>query len=297
MKKLIVFILAVFAVINVGIAQNEQDSVLEAERDFYWNRYTVIRDTLTINTWNNLKRMKDNLEEVVVRDQLIINSLKGQLEVDSSLVVNQTDMNSRYNELVAEYDVLSSRTKNDMQMMLYLKGAVGVLLLILVIIVFTLIGRASSLKKARTKADHYEALAEQRNQTNELQESELKRLKDREMEFREELEKGMQAHQERIVSIQQRNNELEHEIESLKARPLGSVYTASVGLSDPEIPSDEHELRQWSRNLLDERNNLLKLAEQYRQKADDERARREKLLERIKNLAGSLSGLNDNLSE
>lgn len=297
MKKLIVFMLALFALINLGIAQEEQDSVLEAERDFYWNRYAGIRDTLTINTWNNLKRMKDNLEEVTVRDQLIINSLKDRLEVDSSLVVNQTDMNSRYNELAGEYDVLSSRTKNDMQMMLYLKGAVGVLLLILVIIVFTLIGRASSLKKARKRADHYEALAEQRNQTNELQESELKRLKDREMEFREELEKGMQAHQERIISIQQRNNELEHEIESLKARPAGFVDSASAGFFDPEIPSDEQELRQWSRNLLDERNNLLKLAEQYRQKADDERIRREKLLDKIKNLAGSLSGLNDNLSE
>ncbi len=298
MKKLIVFILlfpAFFLPVN---AQDIQDSVLEAEREYYWNRYTSIRDTLTINTWNNLKRMKDNLEQVVDRDALIIESLKQRHETDSSLVVNQADMNARYNELAAAHDVVQSRVKNDMQMMLYLKAAVGVLLLIVVILIFTLTGRVSSLKKARSRADHYESLAEQRNQMNELQESELRRLKEREIEFREELEKGIQAHQERLISIQQRNNELEHEIEELKnAAVFVSQDDDPVQVEGGEVPNDNEELRQWGNSLLDERNSLLKLAEQLKHKVAEEKARRERLLEKIRNLAGSLSGLDEDISE
>ncbi|MDD2527672.1 MAG: hypothetical protein RBS33_08425 [Lentimicrobium sp.] len=298
MKKLIVFILlfpAFFLPVN---AQDIQDSVLEAEREYYWNRYTSIRDTLTINTWNNLKRMKDNLEQVVDRDALIIESLKQRHETDSSLVVNQADMNARYNELAAAHDVVQSRVKNDMQMMLYLKAAVGVLLLIVVILIFTLTGWVSSLKKARSRADHYESLAEQRNQMNELQESELRRLKEREIEFREELEKGIQAHQERLISIQQRNNELEHEIEELKnAAVFVSQDDDPVQVEGGEVPNDNEELRQWGNSLLDERNSLLKLAEQLKHKVAEEKARRERLLEKIRNLAGSLSGLDEDISE
>ncbi|MDD4598464.1 MAG: hypothetical protein PHW35_10905 [Lentimicrobiaceae bacterium] len=298
MKKLIVFILlfpAFFLPVN---AQDIQDSVLEAEREYYWSRYTSIRDTLTINTWNNLKRMKDNLEQVVDRDALIIESLKQRHETDSSLVVNQADMNARYNELAAAHDVVQSRVKNDMQMMLYLKAAVGVLLLIVVILIFTLTGWVSSLKKARSRADHYESLAEQRNQMNELQESELRRLKEREIEFREELEKGIQAHQERLISIQQRNNELEHEIEELKnAAVFVSQDDDPVQVEGGEVPNDNEELRQWGNSLLDERNSLLKLAEQLKHKVAEEKARRERLLEKIRNLAGSLSGLDEDISE
>lgn len=298
MKKLIVFILlfpAFFLPVN---AQDIQDSVLEAEREYYWNRYTSIRDTLTINTWNNLKRMKDNLEQVVDRDALIIESLKQRHETDSSLVVNQADMNARYNELAAAHDVVQSRVKNDMQMMLYLKAAVGVLLLIVVILIFTLTGWVSSLRKARSRADHYESLAEQRNQMNELQESELRRLKEREIEFREELEKGIQAHQERLISIQQRNNELEHEIEELKnAAVFVSQDDDPVQVEGGEVPNDNEELRQWGNSLLDERNSLLKLAEQLKHKVAEEKARRERLLEKIRNLAGSLSGLDEDISE
>lgn len=298
MKKLMVFIWILLAFVLVANAQDTTfDAVLEAERDFYWNRYTTIRDTLTINTWNNLKRMKDNLEQVVERDGLIVKSLKQQLEVDSSLVVNQADMNARYNELAIEHDRVQSRVKNDMQMMLYLKAAVGVLLLILVILIFTLIGRSSALRKARSQADHYESLAEQRNQMNELQESELRRLKEREIEFREELEKGIQAHQERLISIQQRNNELEHEVEQLKSTPAAMSQNVQASSTGDEIPVDEQELRQWGKNLLDERNSLIKLAEQLRVKAGEEQARRERLLEKIRNLAGSLSGLEDNSLE
>ena len=297
MKKLIVFILIFLAFAMSGSTQNIQDSVLEAEREYYWNRYASIRDTLTINTWNNLKRMKDNLEQVVERDGLIVASLKQRLEVDSSLVVNQADMNARYNELAMEHDMVQSRVKNDMQMMLYLKVAVGVLLLITVILIFTLIGRVSSLKKAKSRADHYESLAEQRNQMNELHESELRRLKEREIEFREELEKGIQAHQERLISIQQRNNELEREIEQLKNESTPVLQGVHTPVQGDEIPTDDQELRQWSRNLLDERKSLLKLAEQLKNKAEEEQARRERLLEKIRNLAGSLSGLDDGVSE
>jgi hypothetical protein len=242
--------------------------------------------------------MKDNLEQVVDRDALIIESLKQRHETDSSLVVNQADMNARYNELAAAHDVVQSRVKNDMQMMLYLKAAVGVLLLIVVILIFTLTGWVSSLKKARSRADHYESLAEQRNQMNELQESELRRLKEREIEFREELEKGIQAHQERLISIQQRNNELEHEIEELKnAAVFVSQDDDPVQVEGGEVPNDNEELRQWGNSLLDERNSLLKLAEQLKHKVAEEKARRERLLEKIRNLAGSLSGLDEDISE
>lgn len=287
MKKLIAFTLVFTCFTLSGYTRYIQDSILQAERDYYWNRYTGLRDTLTINTWNNLKRMKDNLEEVVKRDAIIIETLRQGVQMDSALVENQADMNARYNELAASYDDLQSRIQNDAQMMLYLKAAVGVLLLIAVILIFTLIGRSAALKKARTRANHFESVADQRNQMVDLQESELRRLKDREIEFREELEKGITSHQERLISIQQRNNDLEHEIEQLK-----NEYAEAVKHTQAEASVNED-----TANASQEHESLFKLVEHLNKKLEEEKKRRERLVEKVRNLAEALAGLNEGISE
>ena len=77
MRFLVILIFLVSG-ISVGLFASEPDSAIFAEREFYLKKYSSVKDTMTVNTWLNLKRLSDNLQEIVLRDQIIIDQLLGQ---------------------------------------------------------------------------------------------------------------------------------------------------------------------------------------------------------------------------
>jgi hypothetical protein len=294
------FILSLFMLLmSPGMAGAEAvsaDSLLRAERLQYYTKYRTLKDTITVNTWVNMKRMNDNLEKIVEIDNLLIDSLRMIHDQDSLLLAGQQMANQRFSELTVEYDRLKARTENDLNMLLYLKTAAGVLVAAIVLLVFFMIDRNSRMRKSVEQAEHYEALFEEKRMESEALQAELDRMKKREMEFRDELEKGMQLNTERLKGLQEKCNRLEEEkrrLEQSVQRLPESMPDPGGEIALPPIPEDAAEMAQMIRTLSEERNSLINLAAQLQKKTEDERARRLALLEQIDKLARNLSQIGD----
>ena len=102
------FILSLFMLLmSPGMAGAEAvsaDSLLRAERLQYYTKYRTLKDTITVNTWVNMKRMNDNLEKIVEIDNLLIDSLRMMHDQDSLLLAGQQMANQRFSELTVEYE-------------------------------------------------------------------------------------------------------------------------------------------------------------------------------------------------
>lgn len=268
------------------------DSLLEAERFHYYTKFRSLKDTITVNTWVNMKRMNDHLEKIVEIDNVLFDSIRSAHQRDSLALAAQQQFNQRYNDLIMEYDKLKARTDNDLNMMLYLKMAVGVLAAFIVLLIFMLIGRNTVNKRNKEKAEHYEAIFEEKRLEAEAFQVELDRMKRREKEFRDELEKGMQLNMERLQGLQEKCDQLEEDKRRLEQS--AQYFPESIpGKNDDEkialIPEDAGEMTEMIRTLSEERDSLINLAGQLQKKLENEMARRTALLERVDALVQNLS--------
>jgi predicted nucleic acid-binding Zn-ribbon protein len=123
---------------------------------------------------------------------------------------------------------------------------------------------------------------------------ELRKLKQRELDFREELERGMQSNQERLLSLQEKCGQLEKENQQL--RESGEAVSATH-LKNPkdisyisDLPENVEELKSIIASLIDERSSLMNLAGKLKSQFDDESRKNRDTIDRINNLLIDLSG-------
>lgn len=270
------------------------DSTVFAEREYFYRKYRSIRDTMKINTWLNLKRVSDNLEQVVKRDMQVIEALRKKASADSLVIVNLNDVVRQYNKLVLRHDELKSKSEAEELMILYLKAAVGLILLLILIFIFLFISSAGKVRKYRNLSDNYESLAEERQHHLDSLDADLRKQKAREFEFREELERGVKTYQERLFALQEKSNELITQNQQLREAvdSGGQFYTPSnaEGMMKLDIPENVDELKNMVKSLYDERNSLMNLAGKLRMQTEEENRKNREIITKINLLAQDLSG-------
>ncbi|MHC1774401.1 MAG: hypothetical protein AB9834_03210 [Lentimicrobium sp.] len=298
MLKLKIFFFPAFFLLIASFSivkgqQGNPDSLLIEERAYYYNKYRSVRDTMTVNTWLNLKRVSDNLEQVVKRDQLVIDGLKQKILSDSVMIVDLKKLPEPGESLSAQNANSAARNKSDVVAIIYLKATVAVLLFVCLILVYFLISRVGIFKKLRSSIDQYANKAEEIIQQLELAEAELRRVKQRELDFREELERGMQLNQERLLSLQEKCGQLEFENQQLRSKRKNSSEISPDSHPDisviSELPDNIEELKQMTKSLLDERNSLMNLAGALRSKYEEETRKHHGIIEKISFLLNDLS--------
>lgn len=282
-------ILIVFVMVVLPLSGMIYGNELFQQRSVYTEKYRSLKDTMTIRTWKNMKEMTDNLEALVLLDERIIDSLRRKSVQDSALISEHEFLTKRYQSVEAERDILKSRTQNDMQMMLYLKAAVGLLLCALVVLIYILISRANPGLKARKEAGHYAALFESKRQETELLIEELQSIRQREIGLREELENGMQVYQDKMQILMEKCRVIEEENNRLEQELTGDRIDGTISwASNDESAVAESALNRKIESLAGERDKLLKLNEELSRDLEEEKEKRAQLIERIKAAAGNL---------
>jgi len=282
-------ILIVFVMVVLPLSGMVYGNELFQQRSVYTEKYRSLKDTMTIRTWKNMKEMTDNLEALVLLDERIIDSLRRKSVQDSALISEHEFLTKRYQSVEAERDILKSRTQNDMQMMLYLKAAVGLLLCALVVLIYILISRANPGLKARKEAGHYAALFESKRQETELLIEELQSIRQREIGLREELENGMQVYQDKMQILMEKCRVIEEENNRLEQELTGDRIDGTISwASNDESAVAESALNRKIESLAGERDKLLKLNEELSRDLEEEKEKRAQLIERIKAAAGNL---------
>lgn len=282
-------ILLVFIMVLLPLRGMVYGNELLQQRSAHFEKYWSLKDTMTIRTWKNMKEMTDNLEAIVLLDERIIDSLRRKSVQDSALISEHEFLTKRYQTVEAERDILKSRTQNDMQMMLYLKAAVGLLLCALVVLIYILISRYNPGLKARKEAGHYAALFESKRQETELLIEELQSIRQREIGLREELENGMQLYQDKMQILMEKCRVIEEENSRLEQELTGDRIVGTTSLETiNEGAVAESALKQKIESLAGERDTLLKLNEELSRNLEEEKEKRTQLIERIKAAAGNV---------
>jgi len=269
------------------------DSLNMAEREYFYHKYRSVRDTMRINTWINLKRVSDNLEQVVKRDQQVIDALKSKISDDSAVIAELRDVSTRYIDLQAEFDGLKAKAEKENTLNYYLKIVAASLFILFILFLFLFLKSVSKLRRTRSELDQGAAALEEHQIQLDLLDAELRKLKQREADFREELEKGMESNQIRLLTIQQKCETLEKENQQLRRiSEIGEgihIPAASDAVSKTELPDDPDDLKQMIKSLMDERNSLINLAGKLRAQADTENKRNQEIISRISLLVNDLS--------
>jgi cell division protein FtsB len=274
--------------ISAGLSASEPDSAIFAERDFYFKKYSSVKDTMTVNTWLNLKRLSDNLQEVVLRDQIIINQLLGQKQGDSSEIDSINQIGDELRHLRISNSQLASRSKNDFQMMWVLKTASSVLIVIVLVLIYLLITSKNRIIRYKKRQSEMESnIIEMQNQLLS-HEIEVSKLKQREMDFRSELEKGLVAYQEKLSLLQKRNTFLEEEFSkiegSAKNADRSNFHLPHTNFDIDNIPQDSEGVAIMLQTITDERDSLLNLAGKLQKQIQEEKEKYNKLVLMIKAL-------------
>lgn len=270
---------------------NNSDSLLLQERAYYYRKYRSVRDTMTMNTWLNLKRVSDNLEQIVKRDQHVIDILQNRISSDSAFIDSLTEVSN--NRFLNQNEMMTRSERSDGFPVIYLKAAVGLLIFIILILFYSLISRFNKFKLYKNSSEHYEGIAEQRLHLVEQADMELRKMKQRELDFRDELERGMQSNQERLLSLQEKCAQLEKENQQFRAGADTSAAISSFIPSDissgSDFPDDVDELKQMLNSLYEERKSLMNLAGTLRSQLQEESTKNRAIIDRISFLLSDLS--------
>ncbi|PKP46459.1 MAG: hypothetical protein CVT94_14600 [Bacteroidetes bacterium HGW-Bacteroidetes-11] len=274
--------------ISVNLFGLEPDSTILAERDFYLKKYNSVKDTMTINTWLNLKRLSDNLQEVVLRDQIIIDQLLRQNHLDSSHWDSINSMDSELKQLRFANSQIASRSKNDLHMMWVLKTSASVLTILVLVMIYLLITSKNKISRYKKRQNELESHKIGIQNQLLLQELEVSKLKQREKDFRSELEKGLITYQEKLNLLQKRNSLLEEELSKIKNsgnnQEIGNFYLPHTSIDISEIPQDSEGVAAVLKAITDERDSLMNLAGKLQKQIHEEKEKYNKLVLMIKAL-------------
>lgn len=270
----------------------DNDSILFAERDYYYQKYRSVRDTMRINTWLNLKRVSDNLEQVVKRDQKVIDGLRNMLVADSVIISNLRDVSIQFDAIKLQNETLQAEVEAQKRVLLHFKIIIGGLSVIVLILVIGLISKHRNYRNFRVSSDHYEALVEEKQHQLDMLDTELRKQKQREIDFRDELEKGIQTYQVRLLTLKEKCEQLEYENFNLKKLAVGSDELLTVALAEGvpagELPDNTDDLKQLIKSLYDERKSLINLAGKLQVKVENEGKKYQVLVDKINRLIKDL---------
>jgi len=294
--KVILLTIILFCILPFTFVKGQNknsDSLLLQERAYYYRKYRSVRDTMTINTWLNLKRVSDNLEQVVNRDQQVIEVLQNRIYSDSAFIDSLREAALLNSQLLSRYERVAQSEQSDGFPVIYLKAAVGISILIILMLIYFLISRFNKFKLYKNSSEHYEGIAEQRLHQVEQADMELRKMKQRELDFREELERGMQSNQERLLLLQEKCGLLEKENQQLREsseavsvahlkNPMDTSYY-------PDLSDNTEELKLMIKSLYDERSSLMNLAGKLRTQNEEETRKNYEIIEKISFLLHDLS--------
>lgn len=289
--RIFTFLLILFTVLTISLSGNPTDSVLMSERDYYLKEYRSVRDTMTVNTWLNLKRLSDNLEQVVARDQIIIDQYLNYVSNDTLIPKKDTGSLKAMANLEMQNEKLEARTTNDMRMLWILKTSAGLMILVILLLLFWLINEKTKFNRLKGLYSLADKLSVEKRKENMVLEEELEKLRKREQDFRTELEKGLITHQEKLMMLQKKNLQLETELKKIKGQ-LPRKDDINLPHSDTKleisnIPNDEREVKELIQSLSDERNSLIKLAGRLQNQLDAEKGRYQELMQKIRLITGN----------
>lgn len=283
----LLILLFAFPTILIG---NAPDSALMAERDYYFKKYHAVRDTMTVNTWLNLKRLSDNLEQIMQVDQEIINQYKSNSGMDTLIPAKNTEQANELANLELVMERLEARTNNDMRMLWILKTAAGLMVLFILVLLYLFINEKSKLSRLRRVYAFADNLAVEKRKENIMLEAEVEKLKQREKDFRGELEKGLIANQEKLMLLQKKNLQLERELKKLKeqsfSEPSQNKSLHVKREETPNLPDDENEIKVLVQSLSDERNSLMNLASRLQKQLEAEKEKYHEIMQKIKSISG-----------
>ncbi len=297
--RIFTFLLILMAVFPQSLLGSIPDSTIMAERDYHFKKYRSVRDTMTLNTWINLKRLSDNLEEVVLRDQILLEQYFRNDSAATVILIKDHALAKEMTNLQIKMEQLEARAQNDMRMIWLLKTAAGLMIVFILILLYLLFSGRSKLNRLKELYQFSEKTTIDKRNENILLESELDKLRQREQEFRAELEKGMISNQEKLMMLQTKNDQLELKLKSIQEQtnpdevPLTKISGKKFKL--PDLPANENDAMALIQSLSDERNSLMNLAGKLQKQIQAEKAKYQKLMQKLKLITGS--ALDENIPD
>lgn len=299
MMRIFTFLLILITIIPQSLLGSIPDSAIIAEREYYFNKYRAVRDTMTMNTWINLKRLSDNLEEVVLRDQVLLEQCFRNDSVENMPAIKDQALANEMTDLQINMEQLEARAQNDMRMIWLLKTVAGLMIVFILILMYISFSGRSKLNRLKELYNFSEKTASDKRQENIRLESELDKLRQREQDFRAELEKGMISYQEKLMILQSKNDQLELELKSFQEQsnsdevPMAKISRKKIEM--PDLPTNENDVKALMQSLTEERIGLMNLAGKLQKQLQAEKTKYQKLMQKLKIITGS--GLDENIPD
>lgn len=297
--RFVTLLFILMAIFPTSLLGNIPDSAVMAERDYYYKKFRSVRDTMTLNTWLNLKRLSDNLEQVVLRDQVLLEQYYRNDTAAKLVSIKDQALLKEKDSLQIKMEQLEARAHNDMRMIWLLKTAAGLMIVFLLILLYLLYSGKIRLERLKELYHFSEKTATDKRNENIQLENELDKLRQREQEFRAELEKGLISNQEKLMMLQKKNDQLEIKLKSFQdqANPaeVSMARMSRKKLEIPDLPSDENDVKALLQSLSDERNSLMNLAGKLQKQLQAEKTKYQKLMQKLKIITGS--GLDENIPD
>lgn len=216
MKKIIIYII-IICPLSV-YPQMGLDSIKWKQREYYYDQYLQIRDTMTSNTWFNYKYIIDNLEEVVKIDNEIINN-RVVKDDDSLLILERKNINliNQVNELENKNTLLkdeTTQTERSKQKLIIVIIAIAILFYIVLVILFLNIRKIKiNRKKIKLLEDELKTISKEKETIEGLFRDE-KRSNE---VMQEDLDEFVGKYYELSVKLDDLRNKLKKEIDLRKA--------------------------------------------------------------------------------
>lgn len=149
--KKIYYLLFLVPVILPSYLNGQVDSLLY-ERNRSYENYVLIRDTMTIRTWINMRNYSENLEATVNADNLIIESLMAQIEIDNALWKKESDsLQKILTNKIAIIGDQDARINDSFYQLKFLIFTFGVLFVLLVVFIILTIVYIIKFRKWKTR--------------------------------------------------------------------------------------------------------------------------------------------------
>lgn len=259
-----------------SIADNSEIQRLLNEREEQSVIYHSLIDSVIPGRLSKMYMLNNQLQNIVSKDDSIILHTYSLLDNEASAVDSINKVNQRLALLAFDNDRLQQRTTNDMKMLLILKLAVALLLVsFLILLYFATI----KLNRKKSSTEVQFGLLSGLESENANLRTELERIKAREFNLKDELDRGIQLHQDKYALLTEKFNQLLAENQKLKQMPI-----------QQSIPEDK-EASELIDLLKIENNNLTIKLNGMQQQLDESHAKNQSILKKIEKLINDLSGV------
>lgn len=259
-----------------SIADNSEIQRLLNEREEQSVIYHSLIDSVIPGRLSKMYMLNNQLQNIVSKDDSIILHTYSLLDNEASAVDSINKVNQRLALLAFDNDRLQQRTTNDMKMLLILKLAVALLLVsFLILLYFATI----KLNRKKSSTEVQFGLLSGLESENANLRTELERIKSREFNLKDELDRGIQLHQDKYALLTEKFNQLLAENQKLKQMPI-----------QQSIPEDK-EASELIDLLKIENNNLTIKLNGMQQQLDESHAKNQSILKKIEKLINDLSGV------